>query len=80
MAKPDRERPVFRIDLEALPSEIPPEIRLRAVLKMALRRCELKCLRVEELPAGGAGKPASAEAEADQGKLEDPAAADTPES
>jgi hypothetical protein len=47
----DRPRPRYRIDLEALPAEsgLPPEIRLRAILKIALRGFRLKCLRVEEL-------------------------------
>ena len=49
MSKPARE--TFRIDLQAQPSDCPAAIRLRRLLKTALRRDGLKCLRVEQLPA-----------------------------
>ena len=54
-ARPPSQR--FRIDLEALADDAPPVVRLRAALKLFLRRFRLRCERVEELvedrPADG---------------------------
>jgi hypothetical protein len=46
-------RPRFVLTLEALPCEVAPHLRLRSALKRLLRAFRLRCLRVEELPAGG---------------------------
>jgi hypothetical protein len=43
----------FLLVLEALPSDRPVAVRLRNLLKTALRRDELRCVRVTELPAVG---------------------------
>jgi hypothetical protein len=49
----DRER--IRLELVALPDEVPVHQRLKAALKTLLRRDRLKCIKVEpaaaELPA-----------------------------
>lgn len=45
-------RPRFLLTLEALPplaDEPPAELRLRAALKVLLRRFHLRCLRAEEV-------------------------------
>jgi hypothetical protein len=42
----------YVVRLRPLPSNIAPAIRLRQVLKFALRACRLRCLAVQELPAG----------------------------
>jgi hypothetical protein len=36
--------PVYILTLRALPSDVPPEIRLRQLLKIALRRFGMKCI------------------------------------
>jgi hypothetical protein len=51
-------RPVFRVEFEALASDVPAHVRLRRLLKFALRGCGLRCVRAEE---GGAA--------ADQGTI-----------
>jgi hypothetical protein len=38
------------ITLRALPDAVPVAVRLRAVLKFALRSCRLRCLRVIDVP------------------------------
>jgi hypothetical protein len=43
-----RER--FRLELEALPSDTPAVIRLRAALKLFLRRFDLRCVSIIEAP------------------------------
>ena len=49
----DRER--FSIVLEALPDPdgVPAAVRLKALLKVALRRCRLKAIHTTSWPAGG---------------------------
>lgn len=44
-------RPRFALVLEALPSphDVPPDVRLRHLLKRALRDWQLKCLEIVEL-------------------------------
>jgi hypothetical protein len=52
-----RER--YRLDLEALPDDVPPIIRLRRFLKAALRSYRLKCVHAVELhPDGKPDRPA----------------------
>ncbi len=41
----------FRLTLEAIESEIPADVRLRAALKTLLRRYRLRCEVVEAVPA-----------------------------
>lgn len=38
----------YRVSLVALPAEEPPEVRVRQLLKIALRRFRLRCVEVEE--------------------------------
>jgi hypothetical protein len=45
------DRPTITIVLEPLPDTVAWPIRVRALLKTALRRLRLKCLRVTEQPA-----------------------------
>ena len=64
--------PDYRLTLRPLPSSIAPAIRLRALLKYALRACRLRCVHVEELPADsgatrGAERPADASVDAANG-------------
>jgi hypothetical protein len=47
----DTDRPVYRLELEALPGEVPAHVRLRRLLKFALRGCALRCRRAEEVEA-----------------------------
>ena len=49
----DTPRPRYRIELEALPDPTPVIIRLRRLLKHALRACRLRCVecRPAEEPA-----------------------------
>jgi len=44
---PDGER--YRLTLRALPSDAPATVRLRAALKLFLRRFRLRCERIEEV-------------------------------
>jgi hypothetical protein len=47
------ECPVYRLELEALPGDVPAHVRLRRLLKFALRGCALRCLRAEEMETTG---------------------------
>lgn len=49
------EQPDFRLTLRPTPGDVPAAVRLRAVLKYALRACGLRCVRVEEVPRDGPG-------------------------
>jgi len=51
------DRPVYRLTLTALPADTPAVVRLRLLLKHALRAWRLKCLSAEELPADGDDAP-----------------------
>jgi hypothetical protein len=42
--------PEYLIKLRPTPSDIPAEIRLRRLLKIALRSCQLRCTSVSETP------------------------------
>jgi len=42
----------FTVELRALRSRVPVEVRLRRLLKVALRSCQLRCVRVEAVPPG----------------------------
>ena len=56
-------QPDFRLVLRPRPGGPPPIIRLRRLLKAALRAFGLRCLRVEEIrPDDPASKPPSREA------------------
>jgi hypothetical protein len=46
---------VYLIKLRAMPSKIPAYLRLKEVLKYALRSCRLKCIEARELPCPDAG-------------------------
>ncbi len=54
----------FLVTLRALPSAVPPSIRLRQFLKRALRAYDLRCVRIEDVvrldaaaqPVAAAGK------------------------
>jgi hypothetical protein len=50
---PSRER--FRLTFEALPDDVGPAIRLRRLLKYALRTLRLRCRRVDRAPDLGEG-------------------------
>lgn len=59
MPRKDSSRPVFRLIFraeilrdEVSGQEVPPEIRLRRLLKFAWRFCRLRCLDHVELPPG----------------------------
>jgi hypothetical protein len=39
--------------LRALPDDVPFAVRLRALLKFALRSCRLRCVGLKDLPADG---------------------------
>jgi hypothetical protein len=55
-------QPEFEITLRALPSSIPPAIRLRRFLKMAKRCYRLECVELRETkPAKLKGTPNDAE-------------------
>jgi hypothetical protein len=47
------DRPHYRLELEALPSEFPAVNRLRAFLKMALRAYRLRCVDAREIDPEG---------------------------
>jgi hypothetical protein len=47
------DRPRFKLTLEALPADVPPAVRLRVALKRLARCYGLRCVAVEEIPAGG---------------------------
>lgn len=45
------ERPRYLVELEALPDDLAPAaVRLRRLLKVALRAFRLRCVRAEEAP------------------------------
>src|SRR5262245_5257347 len=56
MSQPD---PSYRVTLEPLPSTVPPHVRLKLLLKQALRQHALKCTKLEQLPAEPPGRPDS---------------------
>jgi hypothetical protein len=47
-AKPTHER--FQLVVEALPDEVPANIRLRTFLKRALRSFGIRCVSISEVP------------------------------
>jgi hypothetical protein len=49
------DRPRYQLILEALPSGIPPIVRLRHLLKLALRVTEFRCVNHVELAAPDSG-------------------------
>jgi hypothetical protein len=52
--------PRYRLTIEPARSNVPVPQRLRALLKYALRACNLRCLAVEELPPAPADLPQDA--------------------
>jgi hypothetical protein len=42
-------RPRYRLELEAKPAGVPPDVRLRRALKVLLRAFGLKCLSAREV-------------------------------
>ena len=42
-------KPRYRIEVEALPSEVPATARLKRLLKSMLRAYQLRCVSVEEV-------------------------------
>lgn len=52
--------PVFRIELQSLPSSIPVAIRLRMALKTLLRAYRFRAVKVEPLPDGPEPRPTAA--------------------
>jgi hypothetical protein len=54
------EQPVYVLHLVALADDIPPEVRLRALLKTALRRDRLRCVKALRIAATAAGAPETA--------------------
>ena len=47
------DRPKYSLVVEALPSDVPAVVRLRRLLKYALRSCRLRCRRIEPRDAEG---------------------------
>ena len=45
----------YRITLRPLKSDIPPEVRLRRLLKIALRSCELRCENISIIGTDAGG-------------------------
>lgn len=58
--KTDRPRR-YQLVLEPEPSSIPPILRLRKLLKLALRAFGLKCVSAEEIKAGEEARAVDAE-------------------
>jgi hypothetical protein len=56
---------MYRLTLRPLPGPVPPHIRLRQLLKRALRSCGLRCTTLEELPDATPPEPAPAAESAD---------------
>jgi hypothetical protein len=57
-------QPTYRVILKAVPSDIPAVARLRRLLKIALRACQLRCVRIEEVrphPASNERSPDAAD-------------------
>jgi hypothetical protein len=56
----DQPRPDFRITVRDLapPGDVTTDVRLRRMLKAALRWFGFRCVKVEEVPRPGAGLPA----------------------
>ena len=51
---PDPQQPNYRLTLRVVPGHAgPPIVRLRRLLKAALRAYGLRCVQLEELPAPG---------------------------
>jgi hypothetical protein len=46
------QQPDYRLTLRPLPGSCPPIVRLRQLLKVAVRAFRLRCVAVEELSAG----------------------------
>jgi hypothetical protein len=42
-------QPIYLVILKAVPSDIPAVARLTRMLKITLRACQLRCLRIEEV-------------------------------
>lgn len=57
MNQPPEQRSVLRITLQALPDIAPACVRLKRLLKYALRGLRLRCLRVEEITQDGQESP-----------------------
>ena len=51
--------PTYILTLRPLASDVPPPIRLRRLLKIALRSCQLRCTDIRE--SAGSDKPADKE-------------------
>jgi hypothetical protein len=54
------DRPLYRLTLRPLPGDVPPAIRLRAVLKRLLRSYGFRAVRVEEVRPNADRQPAAA--------------------
>jgi hypothetical protein len=59
-------KPRYRLELEAQSNDVPAAVRLRGLLKYALRVCGLRAVSVEEVPTD---RPASAEVAAAGGMV-----------
>jgi hypothetical protein len=53
-------RPAFLVTLEAAPSDVPAEARLRRLPKLALRGFDMKCLHAEPVTLPGPARGAAA--------------------
>ncbi len=49
---PSESEPDVRLTLRPLPDEVPTDIRLRRLLKYALRALGLRCVKIEDLERG----------------------------
>ena len=55
------DRPTYQLDFEALPDPVPAVLRLRRLLKYALRAAGFRCVRHAELKPGDSDGPAETE-------------------
>jgi hypothetical protein len=59
--QPPRRGEIFLVELEAVPGRVPGAVRLRALLKSALRAWGLKCRSVREAPPDAEAPPPDAD-------------------
>jgi hypothetical protein len=62
---------MVKLTFRALPADSPFAVRLRHLLKTALRGCRLRCVRVEDVPAVRLADEADSPANAKPGALPD---------
>jgi hypothetical protein len=43
------DRPEYVLRLRAMPSGVPPHLRLKHLLKLALRKCQLRAVSIEQV-------------------------------